>query len=56
MYEQIYYLIGENRYFESLITELLEHDDRKFIENEKEELKSVGILIELPELKEFYGI
>lgn len=37
MYEQIYYLIGENRYFESLNTELLAHDDRKFIENEKEE-------------------
>lgn len=37
VYEQIYYLIGESRSFENLNTELLAHNDRKFIENEKEE-------------------
>lgn len=37
MYEQIYYLIGENRSFGSLNTELLAHNDRKFMENDKEE-------------------
>lgn len=37
IYDQLYYLIGENRTFEDLNKELLAHNDRKFIETETEE-------------------